>query len=73
LFEVTATVNNQKRRLADAENPSPVAPRVRVRVPECFGACKEKQPEEALVASFRLLDPQAKDLVLMTAQRMGRA
>jgi len=44
-----------------------------VRVPECFGACKEKQPEEALVASFRLLDPQAKDLVLMTAQRMGRA
>jgi hypothetical protein len=50
---------------------SPVAPRVRV--PDCFGACKEKQPEEALVASFRLLDPQAKDLVLMTAQRMGRA
>jgi hypothetical protein len=49
---------------------SPVAPRVRI--PECFGGDNEKQPEEALVASFRLLDPQAKELVLMTAERMRR-
>jgi len=49
---------------------SPVAPRVRI--PECFGGDNGKQPEEALVASFRLLDPQAKDLVLLTAERMRR-
>jgi hypothetical protein len=47
----------------------PVAPRVRL--PECFGVPQDKQPESALVESFRLLDPQAKDLVLMTAQRMA--
>ena len=48
----------------------PVAPRVRV--PVCFGGSSEAQPESELVASFRKLDPQAKDLVLMTAQRMIR-
>lgn len=47
----------------------PVAPRVRL--PECFGVSQDKQPESELVESFRLLDPQAKDLVLMTAQRMA--
>jgi len=45
----------------------------RVRLPDCFGADgKDKQPEEALLTSFRLLDPQARELVMMTAQRMGR-
>jgi hypothetical protein len=48
----------------------PVAPRVRV--PICFGGSSEAQPESELVANFRKLDPQAKDLVLMTAQRMIR-
>ena len=48
----------------------PVAPRVRV--PVCFGGSSEAQPETELVANFRKLDPQAKDLVLMTAQRMIR-
>jgi hypothetical protein len=48
----------------------PVAPRVRV--PVCFGGSSEAQPESELVANFRKLDPQAKDLVLMTAQRMIR-
>lgn len=47
----------------------PVAPRVRL--PECFGVPTDKQPEAELVESFRMLDPQAKDLVLMTAQRMA--
>lgn len=49
----------------------PVAPRVRR--PECFGGDKTKQPEEALIASFRLLDHQARDLVMLTAERMRRA
>lgn len=45
----------------------------RVRIPECFGADDEsRKPEEALLASFRLLDPQAKEIVMMTAERMGR-
>jgi len=50
---------------------SPVASRV-VR-PSCFGGDKEKEPEEALVTSFRLLDDQAKGLVVMTAERLRRA
>ena len=49
----------------------PVAPRVRR--PDCFGGDKSKQPEEALMASFRLLDDQAKDLVMLTAERMRRS
>jgi hypothetical protein len=49
---------------------SPVASRVKR--PSCFGGDKEKEPEEALVTSFRLLDDQAKGLVLMTAERMRR-
>jgi hypothetical protein len=49
----------------------PVAPRVRL--PECFGGeSPEKRPEAELVEHFRKLDPQARDLVLMTAQRMSR-
>ena len=50
---------------------SPVAPRVKR--PNCFGGDKDKEPEEALVTSFRLLDDQAKGLVVMTAERLRRA
>ena len=50
---------------------SPVASRVKR--PSCFGGDKEKEPEEALVTSFRLLDDQAKGLVVMTAERLRRA
>jgi hypothetical protein len=50
---------------------APVAPRVRL--PECFGGDhSDKRPEAELVEHFRRLDPQARDLVLMTAQRMSR-
>lgn len=48
----------------------PVAPRVRL--PACFGASTEKQPEAELLALFRTLDPQAQDLVRLTARRMAR-
>lgn len=48
----------------------PVAPRVRL--PACFGADTAQQPESELIALYRSLDPQAKDLVRMTARRMAR-
>ena len=45
----------------------------RVRLPKCFGAIDGAQaPEAELLNSFRRLDPQAKDLVVMTAQRMAK-
>lgn len=47
----------------------PIAPRVRL--PKCFGST-DKQPEAELLASFGKLDPQARDLVLMTANRLLR-
>jgi integrase len=43
----------------------------RVRIPSCFGGIASQQPEESLVASFRLLDEQAKGLVMMTAERLA--
>jgi hypothetical protein len=42
-----------------------------VRVPSCFGGTNAKQPEEALIASFRLLDPQAQGLVAGMAERLA--
>lgn len=43
-----------------------------VRLPACFGAVGEKSHEDDLLTSFRRLDPQGKDLVVMTAKRIGR-
>jgi len=43
----------------------------RVRLPSCFGAQASTTTEDALIASFRRLDPSAQGLVSMTAERLA--
>lgn len=43
----------------------------RVRLPTCFGAKESQSAEEALIASFRRLDPSAQGLISGTAERLA--
>lgn len=43
----------------------------RVRLPECFGACKDGDSESNLLAHFRRLDPAAQGLIAGTAERLA--
>jgi predicted transcriptional regulator len=43
----------------------------RVRLPACFGGQQSQSTEDALISSFRRLDPSAQGLVSMTAERLA--